>query len=316
MQTSTSRQQEALSLAEELLGDIELNRLREHQILLKALRLARLTRNDNLQEWLGYELHGYPSAKESLAIAIGRRVYGDGGGTLLGQLSALTSLRDAEASRLQALSGFSVSGEWANVQGDKQRDAIAMSAAQQAGMERAIGAVMAQIYSLVTETYHELLFSEVQAELFETARAEIDGRLSGSSGSALEKVESISDRLRDGDTEAIAQAMSSCRRLIDAAADTVFPPSDDDHVVDGQPLRVGSSNVKNRIAAHLFDLGLSKGRRDRLRRTINDLYDRTSSGVHSEVTIHEARYVFLQTYVVLGEVLTAASGNQTAPEVA
>jgi hypothetical protein len=93
----------------------------------------------------------------------------------------------------------------------------------------------------------------------------------------------------------------------------VFPPEEGEHVVDGQPIKVGAGQVKNRIASYLFDLGLSKGRRDRLRRTISDLYVRTSSRLHAEVTIHEARYVFLQTYVVLGEVLTAASGDQASP---
>lgn len=296
------------------MGDIELDRVGENQILLKGLRLARLSRNEKLQEWLGYELNGYPDHQESLALAIGRRAHGPGGGAFLAQLTALTTLRDAEASRLQAFSNFSVSGEWANVQADKQREAVANSAAAKAGLERAIGCVTAHLYSVVTEIYHELLYSEVQAQLFEVARAEIDARLSSASGSALAKVDSISDRLRDGDTEAISQAMSSCRRLIDAAADAVFPPSDGGHEVDGQPLKVGAGQVKNRIAAHLFDLGLSKGRRDRLRRTVSDLYDRTSSGLHSEVTIHEARYVFLQTYVVLGEVLTAAAGDQAASE--
>ncbi|MFI6007164.1 hypothetical protein ACIA98_43880 [Streptomyces sp. NPDC051366] len=36
---------------------------------------------------------------------------------------------------------------------------------------------------------------------------------------------------------------------------------------------------------------------------MSDLYARCSAGTHSEVTIDEARFVFLQTYIALGEIL-------------
>ena len=40
-----------------------------------------------------------------------------------------------------------------------------------------------------------------------------------------------------------------------------------------------------------------------LRRTLGDLYDRVSTGVHGDVTSDEARFLFLNTYLYLGEVL-------------
>jgi hypothetical protein len=42
----------------------------------------------------------------------------------------------------------------------------------------------------------------------------------------------------------------------------------------------------------------------RIRQTLAGVYSRTSKGVHSEVDAHEARYVFLTKYVLLGEILT------------
>ena len=68
-------------------------------------------------------------------------------------------------------------------------------------------------------------------------------------------------------------------------------------------LTVGRQNVLNRLQAYTHLHGVPKGRRDRLRRTLADLYGRCSAGTHAEVTVEEARFVFLQTYVVLGEVL-------------
>jgi len=67
---------------------------------------------------------------------------------------------------------------------------------------------------------------------------------------------------------------------------------------------IGESNVLNRLQVHVHEAGASKSRKDRLRRTLKDLFDRCSAGTHADVTVEEARFVFLQTYVALGEVLT------------
>lgn len=62
-------------------------------------------------------------------------------------------------------------------------------------------------------------------------------------------------------------------------------------------------NVLNRLSAYVHSRGVSGGRADRLRRALFDLYGRVSTGVHANVDGLEARYVFLTTYIVLGELL-------------
>ncbi|MGW3546062.1 hypothetical protein ACWDNI_36760 [Nocardia niigatensis] len=69
----------------------------------------------------------------------------------------------------------------------------------------------------------------------------------------------------------------------------------------------------NRLQAYCHQQKLSKSRRDRLRRTFSELYGRCSTGTHAEVEVEEARFVFLQTYVALGEVLTLADSAHTTP---
>jgi hypothetical protein len=62
--------------------------------------------------------------------------------------------------------------------------------------------------------------------------------------------------------------------------------------------------VLNRINAFIHTCGVRGGRADRLRRSLSDIYGRVSTGVHADVDGHEARYLFLTTYVLLGEILT------------
>jgi hypothetical protein len=112
-------------------------------------------------------------------------------------------------------------------------------------------------------------------------------------GSALKKIESINERLGTNEDEAISQAMSTCRRLIDAVADDVFPARDEPYDLNGQKRDVKQNNVLNRINAYLHSVGVTGGRATRLRRSLEDIYGRVSKGVHDDVNGHEARYLFL-----------------------
>ncbi|MFN5766115.1 MAG: hypothetical protein ACK470_17355, partial [Pseudanabaena sp.] len=48
----------------------------------------------------------------------------------------------------------------------------------------------------------------------------------------------------------------------------------------------------------------SKSRKQKLRQTLSNLYSRVCSGVHSDVSINEAKALFLEVYLFLGEVLS------------
>lgn len=113
------------------------------------------------------------------------------------------------------------------------------------------GQVVATVYNMVTEIYHELLFSELQASLFADTQEKVDGSLAAASGTALEKTERISDRLRDGDPESVGQALTTCRRLIDSSADYAFPARDERGKIGSEvDLKVGPQQVLNRLQAH------------------------------------------------------------------
>lgn len=58
----TSRRQEALLLADELLRNIELSELPAPEVARKAYRLARLVDDADAVTWLAYEVGGYPDA--------------------------------------------------------------------------------------------------------------------------------------------------------------------------------------------------------------------------------------------------------------
>ena len=175
-------------------------------------------------------------------------------------------------------------------------------------MSKILGAVDAEVYQYAGDVYAELQFSEIQASLFQESQEAVDATFATMAGSALTKIESINERLGNDEAEAISQAMTTCRRLIDAVADHVFAAREEPYSLNGQALIVKQPNVLNRINAYLHGVGVTGGRADRLRRNLADTYGRVSKAVHDDIDGHEARYLFLTTYVTMGEVLTLASG--------
>ncbi|CAK7288513.1 hypothetical protein [Streptomyces misionensis] len=295
------------------MADIELKRLKASEVVLKASRLARLVGHTELTEFLGFERNGYPT-DGSATTWIGRagRWADREKGTFY--THSIAKVEAQVESALQAIDamrgGGNYSGEMALVASRGHDERILHSSAALSTWTGICGQIVASVYDMVTEIYHELLFSELQASLFAGTQEKVDGALASASGSALEKIERISDRLRDGDPESVSQALTTCRRLIDSSADYVFPARDEPYEIgDGVNLKVGPQQVLNRLQAHTHACGASKSRRDRLRRTLADLYDRCSAGTHADVTIDEARFVFLQTYIALGEILTLSASE-------
>ncbi len=302
-----SRQTEALKLADELLADIELSRLPAEKCILKGNRLARLVSDDNASEWLYCELHGYdpssPRLHELLSMTC-RWVDDEKTKGYTVSLSALQGMLEAEKSKMSALQSTNMSGDYIVIAQNNRFKQLNTASQNIASLSAIISGVMAALHDFATRTYYELLFSEIQADLFASMQTEIDARISPMMGDALDKIDVVNERLRTGDIEAISHAMTTCRRLIDATADAVCPATEEVGEIDGQPVATTRSHVLNRLNLYAYKSGATKGRRDRLRRALSDIYSRVSKGVHEDVTPMEARFIFLQTYLTLGELVT------------
>lgn len=301
-----TRQSEALKLAEELLADIELNRIGTEQLLFKGMRLARLMSDDLMQEWLNYELRGYdPSSPlwTELMNLTGR--WSDETKTTAHAVSLprLQAMLSAEREKVAAMKSYNLSGDMILPAQNERFRQLNASTITISTVSAIIYGVLATLYEFVTRTYHELLFSEIQSDLFASVQDEIDSRIAPLTAKALDKIESVKERLKTGNTEAISHAMTTCRRLIDATADAIYPANDSLVKVDEHDLSVATDKTLNRLNAYAFERGATKGRRDRIRRSLADIYSRVCKGVHDDVTPAEARFIFIQTYLILGEII-------------
>ncbi|KXV79440.1 hypothetical protein AD953_02190, partial [Acetobacter malorum] len=138
---------------------------------------------------------------------------------------------------------------------------------------------------------------------FDGYKADVDALIAAKAGQVMNKLPSVVARLKEGDDEAISQALTTCRRILEAFADAIFPPSEDTFEVGGNHLKLDAGKHQNRINAYIAQRCESSSRRTRLRQNISNLFDRVSTGVHNDVSAQEAHSLFLNVYLFLGEVL-------------
>lgn len=325
--------QHKISLARELLDDIELSRLPTESLLLKVGRLARLIQDEEVRAWIGFELSGFVDGDQTSLEFMGLTGRWTDQEKKLGywEPRAVIEARIA-TSRLQlqqlrvpdvhfapssanpnefitGWGGFNIQQAAAPIgQVLRQLNDLNQAVATYSGIR---SRVLALLHGFASRAYYELAFSNLQESIFERQKALIDSRLATSCGAVLEKVPAVYDRLAAGETEAVSQALNTCRRILDAFADSIYPPRAETVMIDGSELKLTSQHHLNRINAFIQLHCVSESRRKHLRRALSDLYERVSAGVHQEVSPEEARFLFLRTYLLLGEILSLAETRES-----
>ena len=291
-----------IELCKELLDDIELSRISSEAILLKATRLARLSGSDEIGQFLRYEWYGYdmePLSIEYMAKT-GRYINEIDNDYYKASLKTIEEITDSnkelyDMELKKVLNGQS-NQHTLNTIKDLQLEI--------GRLNNIHNSVIRLIHFFVSNAYYEKLFSGYSESIFEKYKESIDLLLTDQCCEVIEKIPSIFERLSNGESEAVSHALTTCRRIIDFFADAVYPPSKEGIEIGGNILDLGADKYQNRINAYISENTSSTSRKDKLRSSLKHLYKRLNAGVHSDVSIDEAKALFLEVYLFLGEVLS------------
>jgi hypothetical protein len=310
-----SKGEHILSLAQELLDDIELSRLSAEALLLKATRLARLAGSEKIQRWLSYEMGGYNS-RDQISLEFMSRTgrwsnYAEKKGYWepLAQQEASIQALKIELQSIRVPDGTNAMGIINNIL--NKTSSIRQQIQTRSGIKSRVVSIL---HEFVASIYYEKVFSGLAENIFESYKEEIDARIAEQCGDVLEKLPFIYDRLREGDSEAVSQGLTTCRRIIDAFANAIYPPTDEIVEIGGNTLKLGANHHQNRLNAYIAKRVVSDSRKQKLRQSLSNLYSRVSAGVHDEVTPQEAKALLLSTYLFLGEVLTLDKTDEALVE--
>lgn len=308
------RSEHELELAKEVLDDIELSRLNAEALFLKAARLARLCGTEEFKKWVGYEISGYNS-DDNISVKYmtktsrwtnreekkGYRV----------PISQIEAVINSQTMKLNTLSTPNISGVSAAVIIMKSHHAIVNTVSNSISTYTGIKSrALGVLHDFVSAIYYEKELDHLAESIFERYKNDIDILISDLCEDVLQQIPSVVNRLAEGDEESVSQALTTVRRIIDSFADAIFPPTDETYDIGGEALSLGTSRHLNRLNAYVHQRIESKGRKDKIRQNLKNLYARVSTGVHADVSVEEAQSLFLNCYLLLGEILHIGTLNK------
>lgn len=304
---TTSKSKHILDLAKEIIDDIELNRTEAQSILLKCTRLSRYVDNEEVRKWLRFEMQGYPSGdpiSEKYMTKTGRwtdRKKNEGYWIPLSQIEATI---DSQTNKLKSFRIPDSSSQFAPTVVREVTSSMNLTANYISTMVGIKSRVISFLHDFSTNVYYEKVFDNLAESIFDNYKKEIDLLISANAGDIIEQIPSVIARLSDSDKESISQALTTCRRVIDSFANNIYPSSDETINIGGNELSLKADKVLNRLNAFVHQNSSSESRKNRIRQNLKNLYDRVSAGVHSDVDAQEAKNLFFNVYLILGEILT------------
>ncbi len=266
---------EAINLSEEILKNIELSEAPLENIILKATRLCRLLNDEK-------------SIKHFLDLSVNTT-------------NAQASIENANV-KLAGLKGI--------VKAQFEDSFLQIIESQ----KKILNKIKLVVYSHTSKIYYQLKYSSVPRDIFEKIRIETDKTLAELVPEAVKKFVSIYSNIRSSNPEDLSNAVHSCRRILKAVADKLYPPNPNDMKeisINGKSIKVGPGNYINRlmvfidnnsdsirykeiIGSHLRYLG------DR----IDSIYSASTKGSHIEInSLEEAERYIIFTYLLIGDVL-------------
>lgn len=301
-----SKSEHIISLSKEIIDDIELSRIEGQALLLKATRLARYVDDEEIRKWLRFEMQGFGDDDVSIKYMTktGRWTDKDNLEGYLAPFAQIEASSEAQKKKLSLIRIPDTSGDKATFVIDRVTKQMNSATNNISKLEGIISRVISLIHDFATNVYYQRTFDFIAESIFDKYKKDVDNLIAENSGDILEQIPSVVGRLSDGDKESISQGLTTCRRIIDSFANHIYPATEETINIGGNTLSLKQDKVLNRINAYIHLNCESDSQKKKLRQNLSNLYERVSAGVHADVDASEAKSLFFNTYLLLGEILT------------
>ncbi len=328
---------EAETLSAEILKDIELSQARLSVVVLKALRLARILNDFDVQQIFEWESGGYPIGPSGVSPEVwsagarsNRLFFGaDSTPAVPKTYMYMESIEQMElavemgTTSLEVAQDPNISISSANqyqhvtVPPGNSFERGNIRAEMRLSIER-LASRRTLIYGYAARKHYELRFAGVADDVFGRVRSTVDSAIGLAVPAAVKKLTAVYDNLRSDNPEDWANAAHSCRRVLQDLADAVFPARSETRTrkVNGKDIEIklGVDQYINRLIAHIEDLSES----DRFNEIVGShmgymgdrldaLFGAAQKGSHATVTREEADRCVVYTYLLLGDILSLST---------
>ncbi|MGA4967008.1 hypothetical protein [Streptomyces pseudogriseolus] len=181
---------------------------------------------------------------------------------------------------------------------------------------RIIARIRHLTFALLCSWERRLDYSSINESIFGSYRVKVDALLADGVPDLLQQFTAVYRRLQEAAdsapertvTEELSQAITTCRRILKAVVDHVFPARDEPSA-DGLPL--DDLKHRNRFSEFTKQAVRSNSDRALIDVMVAGLFDRfaavdkmTNKAVHATVALETANLCALNTYIVCGEILS------------
>lgn len=299
-------------------------------VALKARRLAQLIEDDAAFSWLRLECGGamgQPPEREWKDTAAGERGlqrflkmravpdYSDS--------TTLSIIRNGKIPKNSMFISIPLASIEALIAGAKDEaiaerdDSAALMSFLQSDRRAIIGRVTAAMHEWASHVYVTYRLRRTAGNIFDRFKTTTDPVLAAVCPDALEKLNHAIERAGSDKDEDLANAALSCRRVLKAFADSVYPARDGQ--VDGR--KVGEAEYKNRLWAFVKARGrgaldsafLAEEEIEGLCKGLDKVYELDSKGVHDRVSREQAQEAVLRTYILLSQLVTLVPSDVARP---
>lgn len=177
--------------------------------------------------------------------------------------------------------------------------------------------IKSSVHAFLVATESELEAGQQDAPLFVRAQEYLNSALSKFAPDALTKFVAAQDRLYSGDPEDLAHALTSCRRMLKALADAVYPATGETVTDDSGIERVMSDELyRNRLLQYVKETlgkhgqgGVVQDVLAALGNRLKSLDSLTSKGIHDNMSAAEAETCIVWTYLLAADIVRLADGT-------
>lgn len=183
-------------------------------------------------------------------------------------------------------------------------------------LEDVIERVKQAVHDFLIDTERQIESGQRRPNVFDRGREYIEVALRARAPEALGKFQAAEESLDSGEPEDLAHALTSCRRMIKALADALYPATG--AVItgeDGRERTMTDDAYRNRLLQFASER-LGSTHNDLVKETMRSLGARlqrlnelTSKGVHDEVDRVEAETCVMWTYLTAADILRIADGT-------
>lgn len=336
--------QEALALSTDILRHLELSDQPLTTSALMAARLARLLNDFEFQRVFQFEAGGYPTTATGLPPDIWRLTEIAGRHYTLRQKDERTkkaevktfaycesiaqleeqvrsaeqgiaAARDPNVSISSANPNQFVISPLGNTMERRQLRNSISAATMRLAARRSF------LYAYVLDKHYELKFSGIASDAFSRIRSRVDAQIGAALPESIRRFSAVYDNLASENPEDWANAVHSCRRILQDLADALFPPSDKPRTTAaGKAISLGPDNYINRLVCFAEDHSSSDRFTDLVGSHLALLGDRLDAvfraaqkGSHSNITDRtEADRYVVYTYLLVGDLLSLSAGAGAA----